>query len=394
MPRLTETRALRATLPQTGQRLIWCSEIIGLGVRLLPTGVRSWIVRVTYLGKQHRLTLGPVGTLSFETPDGCGAADLAKIALNAGRRGEDPRVAIGRAKHPAGVSLTGIWDAFHKAGHPLLNKVGGTKRASSIKTETYRWNKHFADKIAHEPPANFDDVRVQRWLDGIKGVGAKSHCLITLKGLLSFGASRGMCERHRITLTATPSRRVQNFLKADELKRLDAALIDLAREQPERMLGFAALRLLLHTGMRKGEVLTLTWSMVDLEHRVVHLERDKASGEERGRDVLLTDAAVEVLRSLPRIVRVPWVFPGRRREGHLIDLEFFWEAALKRAKLRRIRIHDLRHSHASLLIANGTSLYVCGKLLGHKSSRTTERYGHLANETLRAEIDKAGGALS
>ena len=68
MPRLTETRALRATLPQTGQRLIWCSEIIGLGVRLLPTGVRSWIVRVTYLGKQHRLTLGPVGTLSFERP--------------------------------------------------------------------------------------------------------------------------------------------------------------------------------------------------------------------------------------------------------------------------------------------------------------------------------------
>ena len=91
---------------------------------------------------------------------------------------------------------------------------------------------------------------------------------------------------------------------------------------------------------------------------------------------------------------MPWVFPGRRREGHLIDLEFFWEAALKRAKLRRIRIHDLRHSHASLLIANGTSLYVCGKLLGHKSTRTTERYGHLANETLRAEIDKAGGALS
>ena len=200
MPRLTEdtrpsrdaTTSHRATahLVQRNHRASAC--------RLLPTGVRSdGSFSVTYLGTSSiRLTLGPVGTLSFEeTPDGYVARlDLAKIALNAGRRGEDPRVAIGRAKHPAGVSLTGIWDAFHKAGHPLLNKVGGTKRASSIKTETYRWNKHFADKIAHEPPANFDDVRVQRWLDGIKGVGAKSHCLITLKGLLSFGATRGMCE--------------------------------------------------------------------------------------------------------------------------------------------------------------------------------------------------------
>ena len=203
-----------------------------------------------------------------------------------------------------------------------------------------------------------------------------------------------MCDRHNITLTATPSRRIQNFLKASELKRLDAALIDLAREQPERMLGFAALRLLLHTGCRKSEVLTLTWSTVDLDHRVIHLERDKASGEERGRDVVLSDVAVEVLRGLPRLARGGFVFFGRRRQGHLVDLEYFWAQGLKRARLKRVRIHDLRHSHASLLIANGTSLYVTGKMLGHKSSKTTERYGHLAQEAVRAAIDKAAEALS
>lgn len=396
MPRLTQTRAERATLPppEKKQDFVWCSEIRGFGCRLLSSGVRSWVVQVRYQHRLMRITLGPVGTLPFEgPPDHPGAADLARIALNAARRGEDPRVAIGRAKHPAGISLAAIWDAYVKAGHPLLGKVGGAKRASSIKTETYRWNKHFANKIAHEPPANFDDVRVQRWLDGIKGVGAKSHSLIHLKGLLSFGASRGMCDRHKITLTATPSRRIQNFLKADELKRLDAALIDLAREQPARMLGFNALRLLLHTGCRKSEVLTLRWTDVDLDHRVLHLEHDKASGAERGRDVILSDAAVDVLRSLPRLARGGHVFFGRRRQGHLVDLEYFWAQGLKRAKLKRIRIHDLRHSHASLLIANGTSLYVAGKLLGHRSSRTTERYSHLAQETLRAEIDKAAEAL-
>ena len=71
---------------------------------------------------------------------------------------------------------------------------------------------------------------------------------------------------------------------------------------------------------------------VDLDHRVIHLERDKASGENVGRDVLLSDAAVEVLRSLPRLARGGCVFFGRRREGHLIDLEYFWEQALKRAQ--------------------------------------------------------------
>ena len=177
MPRLTETRATRATLPrpEKKQDFIWCSEVRGFGCRLLASGVRSWVVQVRYQHKVLRITLGPVGTLPFEgPPDNPGAVDLARIALNAARRGEDPRVAIGRAKHPAGISLGEIWDAYAKAGHPLLNKVGGTKRASSVKTEGYRWNKHFANKIAHEPPGNFDDVRTQRWLDTIKASERKA----------------------------------------------------------------------------------------------------------------------------------------------------------------------------------------------------------------------------
>ncbi len=167
-----------------------------------------------------------------------------------------------------------------------------------------------------------------------------------LKALLSFGASCGMCERHNVTITARSSRKVQNFLKPAELKRLDAALLDLIAEQPERIIGFSAIRLLLHTGMRKGEVLTLDWSMVDLENRVIHLAIDKASGENVGRDVMLTDAAAEVLRSLPKLKRGQWVFFGQRRDGHLVDLEYFWRTALARAGIRRVRIHDLRHSFA------------------------------------------------
>jgi hypothetical protein len=90
MSRLTETRALRATLPRTKQSFLWCSEVKGFGCRLLATGVRSWVVQLRYRGKSHRITLGKVGTLPFEgPPDHPGAVDLARAALNAARRGED-----------------------------------------------------------------------------------------------------------------------------------------------------------------------------------------------------------------------------------------------------------------------------------------------------------------
>jgi integrase len=388
--RLTETRARRASLPTKEQRerTEWCSEVTGFGARILHTGVRSYIVMPP---GHSRITLGRVGTLPFEgPPEAPGARDLAIVALNAARRGEDSRKAIGRAKQPKGATIGDIWKAYGDAGYPLLNKIG-FKRASSIAGDRHRWSKHFV-RIADEPAADFDTERTTRWLDTIAGTGARSHALIMLKGFLSFGASRGMCEPHKITLRAKPSREIQNFLKPEELKRLDAALVELSTEQPSRAIGFAAIRLLLHTGMRKGEVLGLEWSMVDLDHRVIRLPIDKAS--ETGRTVLLTDAACDVLRSLPRLARGGWCFLGRRRDGHLIDIEYHFVQALERAGLRRIRIHDLRHSFASVAIGRGKSLHTVGKLLGHKSSRTTERYAHLSAEAAREALDSIADALS
>src|SRR5262247_2229398 len=92
MARLTESRAQRQTLPQSSQDFLWCSEVGGFGCRVMPSGVRSWVVQLRYGGKVHRITLGKVGVLPFEgPPDHPGAADLARIAINAARRSENPR---------------------------------------------------------------------------------------------------------------------------------------------------------------------------------------------------------------------------------------------------------------------------------------------------------------
>ena len=245
-----------------------------------------------------RLTLGRVGVLPFEGPSGApGARDLAVAALNAARRGEDPQIAIRRAQTPEGITIGELWTKYAAAGYPKLN--GETrKRASSVKVDTYRWGKHFAPKIAAEPVAAFDTGAATRWLDTIRDPGAKANALILLKTLLKFGKQRGLCEPLEIALTPKRSNEIANYLNPDELRRLDAALIALGEEKPEQLLGFAAIRLLLHSGMRKGEVLSLQWSMVDETDSSIRLPVDKAS--EVGRTVLLTANALAILRTMPR----------------------------------------------------------------------------------------------
>ena len=236
--------------------------------------------------------------------------------------------------------------------------------------------------------ATLDDVVVTRWLDGIAGRGARAQALMLLKTIVHFAVSRGLCSAPTITLKAGAARRVQNFLKPEELRRLDAALIELANEKPFRVMAFAAIRLMIATGCRKGEVLALERDWVDLDHRIIRLPRHKGSDE--GRDVLLCDTAVAILKSVPVIHGAKYVFFGRGDNLQNIAVQF--REALKRAGLRRIRPHDIRHSYASAAIAQGTSLYVVGQLLGHRDLKTTARYSHLSRNLRARPADKVADA--
>ena len=392
MPRLTETRARRAPQPASGQTFEWCSEIKGFGVRL-TAGARSYIVQLRYRGDKMRLTLGPVGTLPFEGPaDDPGAKDLALAALNAARRGEDPRAAMARRKPvevDAGPTLNDIWDAYERAGFPLTDGTG-RKRPSTIKADRSRYRRHFRNEIGRTAAAAIDTVAARQWLDRIDAPGARNHALLLLKVLLGFAASRGLAATQAIAIKAVAARQVQNFYSPAELARLDAAMVALAAEKPAQLLNFSALRLLLATGARKGEVLGLRWADIDLDAGLLRLERDKTSANRR--DILLTPTAVAVLRSLPRIASSPFVFPARA--GHLKYIDLHFIAAIERAGLRKVRIHDLRHSFASAAVGEGVSLYTVGKLLGHRKATTTARYAHLEVDALRGALDRVAAAMA
>ena len=148
----------------------------------------------------------------------------------------------------------------------------------------------------------------------------------------------------------------------------------------------AALRLLIFTGTRLSEILSLRWSDVDVERALIHLPEGKTGP----RDVYLSAPALEVLNSLPRLSGNPYVIVGGKAGRHMVNLRKPWVRMRARAGLDDVRIHDLRHSYASVGVSGGLSLPIIGKLLGHTQARTTERYSHLPDDPVRAANEAVG----
>jgi integrase len=141
-----------------------------------------------------------------------------------------------------------------------------------------------------------------------------------------------------------------------------------------------------HTGMRLGELLNLTWAQVDLEHRLILIHESKNN---QRRQVLPNSVASEVLAKLPRFLNSPYVFC--QREGLQLKprtVEYIFSEALKRAGITDFRFHDLRHTFASWLVMRGVDLKTIQELLGHKDYHMTLRYAHLSPVHKRATIEK------
>jgi len=176
-----------------------------------------------------------------------------------------------------------------------------------------------------------------------------------------------------------PEKKRERFLSAAELQRVGEVLSEMEAERIEMPSAIAATRLLMLTGCRLNEILTLQWQHVRLRAGELHLP-DSKTGK---KIVQLGDAAVAVLRAMPRLEGNAWVITGRLEGARLTDLQPFWQRVRARAGLNGVRIHDLRHTFASVAAAKGMSLPMIGKLLGHTQVQTTARYAHLAMGTVR-----------
>jgi integrase len=197
-----------------------------------------------------------------------------------------------------------------------------------------------------------------------------------------------------------PERARERMLTAEELRRLGEAL----RELETTMLAaggakatgrtdwraIACVRLLLLTGARLSEILTLQWQYIDADRGVARLPDSKTGAK----TIHLPRAALEVLASLPRLAENAYVLPGKRPKGHFIGIQKAWEKIRGKADLKDVRLHDLRHAYASVAVSGGDSLYLVGKILGHRQSRTTERYTHLAPDPVRMVAERVSNNIS
>jgi integrase len=200
-----------------------------------------------------------------------------------------------------------------------------------------------------------------------------------------------------------PERQRERFLTTEELDRLGSALA--AAEESEDPFALAAVRLLIFTGARLSEILTLRWTDVELAQAALRLQNNKTATTTRGsimkiKTIHLSEPALEVIANLPRIHGNPFVIVGKKEGRHWVNLRKLWVRLLQAAaiepvtlpdgKLEAMRLHDLRHSYASVVAASGASLLMIGKLLGHTNPQTTARYAHLVDDPLKQHNNAAG----
>ncbi|SMC14711.1 Tyrosine recombinase XerD [Roseovarius aestuarii] len=185
----------------------------------------------------------------------------------------------------------------------------------------------------------------------------------------------------------------KRYLSEAELARLGDALRKAEQGQLDRLISpyaVAMIRLLVFTGARHGEILSLRWNEVNFERACLELA-DSKTGE---KDIFLPPAALHILSELLRVEGNPFVIVGGKPGSHLVNIKTPWEAIRREADLADVRLHDLRHSFASFGARAGMSLPIIGALLGHRETATTARYAHLSDDPLRSAVESIGSEIA
>ncbi len=381
---------------------VWDSQLKGFGVRCQAKG-KSYILKTTVQRRQRWITIGRHG--SPWTPETARAEALKLLGEIV--QGKDPteskladRVSVKELcrryidlyavarKKESSVRL----DRKNIQNHvlPLL----GQKFVDELKTADIEAFKSAVRNGKTAPKDARAQVKAQGGGMPVRGgIGVANRTLTLLSTMFNLAEKWDLRPKGSNPVKDVTRFREQpkeRFLKTDEFRRLAETLDQFHCDELESIYAIAAIRLLILTGARLGEILTLQWDHVQLEHSRLRLPDSKTGAK----SVSLSEPAIELLQKLPRIHGNPFVIVGRRHERHLVDLQRPWQRIRKAAGLSDVRIHDLRHSYASLAIQNGISLSVIGKLLGHRSSETTRRYAHLEDAYVTSESDKIGQLLT
>jgi integrase len=385
---------------------VWDADLRGLHVRVPASGRAVYRLWYRVNGRQKVVTLGAHGAVTPEE-----ARQRARTLLGAVAEGRDP-VAERKAAEEAArdqarraITVGELIDRYLSEG-PALNPA---KRARSWAHDRTCLESHVRPLIGNVLLANVRRGDVEgimtavlqgktarrkklgpRAVQNVKGGPAAARAaVVATQTLFQWAIQRELMESNpaRGVKKPPPGKR-EIFLSDEQVERLLKVISDMETDGRLAPVFGDTLRLLALTGARRSEVERLRWSEVDFQRGVVMLPDLRSK---TGRKTMpLGDPALAILAQRQRIAGSDFVFPGIKRADRPANaLSKNWQRVRAAAGLPAVRVHDLRHTLASFLVARGATLPMIGGVLGHKSSQTTARYAHLQADPLRALVDGA-----
>jgi integrase len=381
--------AVPVPVGRNAETVVKDSELPGFGLRVTATGGRIYFAEPRLAGRRRRVRIGRHGVVTAEQ-----AREKAKEILAQTLLGEDIASARKQARECPTVAqlLEAYSERFaqsHKKPRTLEEDQRMTKLHILPALGNKRTNEVTGEDIAtlrramEKTPIRFNACRA-----------LLSHAFnLALRAEHGpLGPGWGLASNPCTYIPKYPVRKRERFLSQDEFAALGKALVAVGTgKRRMRAPVIAAVRLLALTGARRDEIRTCRWEWVDFEHACLRLPDSKTGAKV----IPLPVAAIAVLRELRAAHPFSkWVVPGTEPGTCVNDLEHPWQRIRKLAGLLDVRLHDLRHSHASTAVVGGIPLRIVGAILGHRNVSTTDRYAHVGNDPVREGVEKVGDLIA
>jgi len=384
MERLTE--ALVETLESNGRdRFVFDARQSGFAIRVTPSGTKIFTAQGYVNGRKRRVTVGYHPEVSVAR-----ARELALQALADMQRGNDPlverkaRVTAAKAREITVAQLADKW---------LADYVRPKLKPHTIRDYQQLLGQHILPALGQLSVAHINRDDVVRLHVAMAEIPRRAnYAIATIRALLNFAIDLGLRPAG-----SNPARGIKNyreykrerFLSETEIAKAADAITSAEQKGTIGPHGAAGLRLCLFTGARSGEITATEWTHVDWQRKLIRLPDSKTN---EPRTIHLSEPALEVLRGLPRVSK--YVIAGRTPGEAYQNLRRAWILAREHVGLQDVRLHDLRHSFASLAAGKGVSLQTIGRLLGHRDVQSTSRYSHLRADHVAAVNDELGASIA